>query len=302
MVRGEYMEDAIIVYNPMSGDGQAPKYVDLLKEKLETNEIHTEEYKSKNQEDMVSAAHMACQKAFTYLFVLGGDGSVNDILNGMLGESYKPILGIIPLGTGNIISGNLGFKGSPDSIIDSLNLEERDFIDIGLAGNKAFGYMFSIGEIPKMIQETDRDEKKWLGQLAYAKEILSSGLEFSTYHLLVESNSGRIEGDFSHLIVSNSTHFKDLQFAQGANKPNDGLFNVYLFKAMTNGEMLSLAVDAARGQIQENENVIFFATEALSILTKSEEVPTDMDGDKGPSLPLECKVLPKFVEVLVVKE
>lgn len=294
------MKKALILYNPLAGDRQGERIAQVLGRVLEERGLAVEDYQSKSGPDLAKGAGLACQRGMDYLFVLGGDGSVQDALNGLKAYEKKPVLGIIPMGTGNLLATTLGIKGKPDQIIGELDLERKKFIDVGQAGDRVFGYIFSLGQVSKKIHETDKEDKKTFGVLAYGREILGSGPDFPAYDLRLDIDGQVIEGSFTHLLISNTTRLGDHQYADGANKPDDGLFNVFAFKKMSGGQMVNLAIQALRGEMEESDRVALYTGRRVKVSSDQEEVPTDLDGDKGPSLPLKLEVLEDFVEVLYI--
>lgn len=97
----------LFLYNPQSGKGKINKYVKFaekeLKEKFEAVDVAC----SEGPKDMEKKAKEACGK-YDYLVFSGGDGSFNEVINGICREDKKPVLGYIPTGTVNDISRSCG--------------------------------------------------------------------------------------------------------------------------------------------------------------------------------------------------
>lgn len=287
-----------ILWNPKAGEGKAAEYVQILKERLEKSGSQVEVLETKSQEDLIQKAHESCDNETTHLFLFGGDGTLNDAFQGLARGKKRPILGIVPMGTGNLIAGGLGISTNPEEWIESMDFEQWRWIDIGKANEEYFGYSFSLGDIPRLIQDTDRGLKKTMGQWAYVKEILANGMDFAMHSLRIENKGKSWEKNYSHVVVSMTTQVKELHFAQGANEANDGLFNVYLFEEMGSMDLLQMVRKGYEGGLEEHEKVKFFMTNSLKISSEEIEIPTDIDGDPGPSLPVEISIVPSFVQIL----
>ncbi|WP_369676326.1 diacylglycerol/lipid kinase family protein, partial [Enterococcus faecium] len=99
------------------------------------------------------------------VFVMGGDGTVNEGISGLAEEEYRPKFGFFPLGTVNDLARALKMPLDPEEAIQSLDLTKTKALDIGKVNNKNyFMNVIAIGTIPQAVNETSVEEKTKLGK------------------------------------------------------------------------------------------------------------------------------------------
>ncbi|HET0119371.1 TPA: acylglycerol kinase family protein [Streptococcus pneumoniae] len=129
------MKKAMVIINPTSGGEKALDY----KEKLENKAKEYFEYvETKITEKALDATHFAeeaSREQYDAVVVFGGDGTVNEVISGIDERDYIPKLGIIPGGTGNLITKLLEINQDIDGAIDELDFDLTNKIDIGKAND-----------------------------------------------------------------------------------------------------------------------------------------------------------------------
>ena len=125
------MAKVLLVVNPSSGGEKAPEFQEMAKEKLGQ---HFEEVVVKHTEkagDASAFAKEAARNQFEAVFVMGGDGTVNEGVSGLAEEDYRPKFGFFPLGTVNDMARALDIPLDPAEAIQSLDLTRTKPMDIG---------------------------------------------------------------------------------------------------------------------------------------------------------------------------
>ena len=98
---------------------------------------------------------------------MGGDGTVNEVINGLAPHDRRPIYGILPLGTVNDLSQALKIPQNVEKAIEMLGSAKVISIDSGKINNQYFGNVVAVGRVPEAIHEVSVEEKSKLGSLAY---------------------------------------------------------------------------------------------------------------------------------------
>ena len=131
----------MVIINPTSGGEQALNY----KEKIENKaKEYFEVVETRITEKALDATHFAEEAAkekYEAVIVFGGDGTVNEVVSGIAEKEYIPKLGIIPGGTGNLITKLVQIDQDIDKAIESLDFNLTNKIDIGKANDHYFGYI-----------------------------------------------------------------------------------------------------------------------------------------------------------------
>jgi YegS/Rv2252/BmrU family lipid kinase len=291
---------ALIIINPSSGKEKAKDYEEKLVEVLKSryDEINIKYTKKKN--DAKNFAYEAANEDYDLVISLGGDGTVNETVNGIAPNKKRPALGIIPMGTVNDLARALDIPLDPDEAIDMLKDSKEKEIDIGMVNERYFTNVVSVGNIAKAVHEVESEEKSKLGPLAYfiagTKEVINS--EDFLVKLKYENKLSELKISLLAIGLSGAlAGFGD--FLKEA-KPDDGKLHVLAIKSLDIGKALKILPSAVTGKITESENVIYFTTDNINVrLVEHEEKESDIDGEKGPILPLDIKVLPKHLKVMI---
>ena len=161
------MSRCLVIINPVSGGGAARRYALDLQWKLSTLFDTIEVKFTTGADDATRFAKAACEDGFDAVFCMGGDGTVNETVNGIAQGGFKATFGFIPVGTVNDMSRALGIPQRPLEAIRRLDINQVRCIDIGRCNDKYFCNNIAAGVIPKVIEEVTPKEKRILGPLAY---------------------------------------------------------------------------------------------------------------------------------------
>ncbi|BDS90462.1 TPA: diacylglycerol kinase family protein [Streptococcus pneumoniae] len=287
------MKKAMVIINPTSGGEKALDY----KEKLENKAKEYFEYvETKITEKALDATHFAeeaSREQYDAVVVFGGDGTVNEVISGIDERDYIPKLGIIPGGTGNLITKLLAINQDIDGAIDELDFDLTNKIDIGKANDNYFGYIFSIGSLPEAIHNVEIEDKTKFGILTYAVNTMKSVMTDQVFNIKVETENGNYVGEASHVLVLLTNYFADKKIFE---ENKDGYANILILKDASIFSKLSVIPDLLKGDVVGNDNIEYIKARNIKISSDS-ELESDVDGDKSDNLPVEIKVLAQRVEV-----
>jgi len=260
------MKKAMLIINPTSGGEKALDYKDKLENKAKEYFEHVETKITEKALDATHFAEEASHEQYDAVVVFGGDGTVNEVISGIAERDYIPKLGIIPGGTGNLITKLLEINQDIDGAIDELDFNLTNKIDIGKANDNYFGYIFSIGSLPEAIHNVEIKDKTKFGILAYAVNTMKSVMTDQVFNMKIfEENK-------------------------------DGYANILILKDASIFSKLSVIPDLLKGDVVANDNIEYIKARNIKISSDS-ELESDVDGDKSDNLPVEIKVLAQRVEV-----
>lgn len=170
------------------------------------------------------------------IVVSGGDGTLNEVLTGLLKSGKKLPVGYIPAGSTNDFASTFGFSTDPKvaarGIIDGSEFD----IDVGLFDNERyFSYIASFGVFTAASYNTPQSFKNTFGHLAYVLEGIKDMTKITPYNVKLETDSGVIEGRYIFGSVTNTTSVGGIvKFNSDIVKMNDGLFEIILVKNPAN--------------------------------------------------------------------
>ena len=183
------MKTAVIIFNPKAGDEQGSTIGSLLEERLNDAFDRVVLMETTGSGDAAEFAYEACQTSTHSIFVIGGDGTVNEVIEGMTRSGLsgpKPILGVLPGGTFNAVARNLSIPLNPRRAIKLMDLNRVTKIDIGRCNKKAFGFIFSIGDVPESVHSVTNEDKTKFAMLAYFVNIAKHASKNSIYNLQLD--------------------------------------------------------------------------------------------------------------------
>ena len=287
------MKKAMVIINPTSGGEQALNY----KEKIENKaKEYFEVVETRITEKALDATHFAEEAAkekYEAVIVFGGDGTVNEVISGIAEKEYIPKLGIIPGGTGNLITKLVQIDQDIDKAIEGLDFNLTNKIDIGKANDHYFGYIFSVGSLPEAIHNVEIEDKTKFGMFAYAINTVKSVIKDEVFNIKVETENGNYEGEASQVLVLLSNYFSDKKIFD-ENKV--GYANILILKDASIFSKLSLIPDLLKGDVVENDSIEYIKAKTIKI-SSDIEIESDIDGDQSDDLPVEIKVLGNHIEI-----
>ena len=115
------MKKCMIIENPNSGDGNNDEFIEILKKKLEDEFDQVIDKKTEKENDGENFARKACDDKFDSIFVVGGDGTFNEVINGVSKMEYRPKIGLLPGGTNNTYMQLIGGSNDLKEAIDNLS-------------------------------------------------------------------------------------------------------------------------------------------------------------------------------------
>lgn len=288
----------MIVVNPSSGDEGALSYVSQL------YDVICEEFQQINimatggAGDAEKFAKQAAQEKYDSLFILGGDGTVNEGINGIVEEEHRPDFGIIPLGTTNNYARMLGLDMDPLKAIQQYNDYEITPSDIGRINDLYFISTVSAGSVPESVQDVPSEMKTKYGTFAYLAEGFKALESEDTYRFEIDFDGEKVTDEFSTIVIAvgNSVYGFANFFADG--QIDDGKLYFMGLRESDLGDKLSLIPEIVKDNQVTSDFLYTRVFEKASINMESKENhQTTVDGNEGPEFPVEIIVLPRHINM-----
>ena len=287
------MKKAMLIINPTSGGEKALDYKEKLENKAKEYFEYVETKITEKAKDATAFAEEASKENYETVIVFGGDGTVNEVISGIAEKDYIPKLGIIPGGTGNLITKLLEISQDIDEAIDQLDFNKTNAIDIGKANKSYFGYIFSVGSLPEAIHNVEIEDKTKYGVLAYAINTIKSVIKDEVFNIKIETENGNYEGEASQVLVLLSNYYADKKIFE---ENKDGYANILILKNASIISKLSLIPDLLKGDIVENDNIEYIKAKDITISSDT-KLESDIDGDQSDDLPVKITVLGNHIEI-----
>lgn len=294
------MKRCMLIINPTAGRERAKYHKENLRRQLESMFDDVELRETEQAGDATLWAKEAALIGFDAVFSMGGDGTLNKTING-LAQANKPIdFGFIPLGTINDLARALNIPLHPEVAIDILPRCKTVKVDIAKANDRYFINTIATGIMPEAVGHVSIEQKTRLGPLAYFLTGIKAmqAHETSLFKITTPEGSSVYRSPLIVAMLTNSVgSFRNL--APQA-RVDDGKIWLGIFKDFNYLDLIKVIPEFLSGQPLTSELMTLKALEEVRIeLLSDHPLSTNMDGDSGPSFPLDIKVLPSFLSVYV---
>ena len=281
------MKKALFIYNPNAGKGLLkPKLSDIIdiivKAGYEVVVYPTQKYKDAYYKVKTFT------EEYDRVICSGGDGTLDEVVTGMMKREKKIPVGYIPTGTTNDFASSLHI---PKNLLQAASTaaEGREFpCDIGRFNGDVFVYIAAFGLFTDVSYETKQEMKNVLGHLAYVLEGAKRLLDIKAYHMKVTTENGVIEDNFIYGMITNSRSVGGFKNLTKDVDMNDGLFEVTLIVQPKNPlEMQEIIRNLLN--MEDNSDLIYSFKARKLTVEAEEEVAWTLDGEYGGS--------PRVVEI-----
>lgn len=271
----------LFIYNPRAG-----------KEKIRSNlldiiDIFTKAgfevtaYPTQAKGDGILAVKERCPGDFDLIACCGGDGTLDEVVTGMIQCDNRIPIGYVPAGSTNDFANSLKIPRNMIRAAQSI-VDGRVFqCDVGAFNDDVFVYIAAFGIFTEVSYETRQDMKNVLGHMAYILEGMRRLSAIKAYRMRVEGDDFFVEGEFLFGMVTNSTSVGGFKRITGKYvELDDGVFEVTLVKKPVNALELNQIMTALVSGNINTDSMYCFKTSSLKV-TSEEPVAWTLDGEFG---------------------
>lgn len=297
------MSRCILIVNPTAGKEKAKYYKTDLVSQLRTMFEVVELRETTKAGDATAWAKEASEKGYDAVFSMGGDGTLNETVNGLARAGQAVNFGFIPLGTVNDLARALHIPLQPEEAIAALKDSKLVKVDIAKVNDRYFVNTIAAGAMPKAVGNVSIEQKTRLGPMAYFLTGIKALQSRETSLFKIESELG-VEVRRSPLIVAMLTNsVGSFNNIAPLAKVDDGTIWLAVFKEFNYLDILKIIPEILAGLPINSEYMTLQQVKKVRIsVVDDEKLTTNMDGDKGPDFPLELTVLPSFLTVYVPRK
>jgi len=211
----------------------------------------------------------------------GGDGTLNEVVSGLMAVDVRPPLGYIPAGSTNDFASSLaipkGFAKATRAIVEGAPFP----CDIGRFNQDVFAYVAAFGVFTDVAYQTEQVWKNALGHIAYVLEGVKRLFDIKSYALRITADNQVYQGDYMYGMITNSKSVGGFKNLTGKNvKLDDGLFEVTLIKTPKNPLELNEIITSLVSRDDKTELIDSFKTAKLTIAS-CQIIPWTLDGEFG---------------------
>lgn len=274
----------LFIYNPRAGKAQIrSNLLDIIDVFVKAG-YEVTAYPTQAPGDAVKAVRER-RAGYDMVVCSGGDGTLDEVVAGMMQCTEKLPIGYVPAGSTNDFAGSLKIpkrmKAAADVVVNG-----RDFAcDIGSFNGAHFIYVAAFGLFTDVSYETKQDVKNVLGHAAYLLEGVKRLPAIRSYPLKITCDNQVLEGEFLYGMITNSYSVGGVRGITGRNVClDDGLFEVTLVKKPSLARDMNGIVQALADRRFHSEYILNFMAAELVVESKGEEpLAWTLDGEFGGS-------------------
>ena len=277
------MNKLLFIFNPTSGTGQIKTALSTVLDVFTKAGWITTSYPTQCKGDAARTARELGSQ-FDRIICAGGDGTLSEVVSGLVELKNPPPLGYIPFGSTNDCATTLRLPRKPrEAALVAAGTGLPLPMDIGRLNDTTFVYVAAFGAFTKVAYDTPQDLKNTFGHLAYIFAGIASLPTIAPYHMTVEFDGQTLEDDFYFGMVSNSQSIGGLKPPKAERVVlDDGLFEVTLVRKPLKLADLTDGLQALINLSQNDRSGALVQFQARSLTFASDQsIPWTVDGEFG---------------------
>ena len=263
------MEKIYFIVNLVAGKAAISKKLGKIIDEFIKNGYEVTVHTTQSGDDAVEQAVYACENGFDRLVVAGGDGTLSQCLQGVMGSDRRIPIGYIPAGSTNDFAKSLGIPSDQFKAADSIINGEPVLCDVGGFNESYFSYVAAFGAFTNITYETSQKIKNVFGHAAYIADGAKELGHIKAKPMRIEYEDNVIEDEFIYGMVTNTSSvagmikMKDFML-------DDGAFEVTLIRKPKNPAELGKTAFSLFKNDMTDKNIIFFRTDKVTITNLSD--------------------------------
>lgn len=288
------------IYNPKSGREKSQEKIKNIVRYLFEDGHEVSMRFTKTAEDATNFAIEANDDNIDRLVVVGGDGTVNEVVCGLVKCDSKIPLMIIPAGTTNDFASYMNLVKNDWDTYKTIVSGEIRCVDCGKVEDSYFMNVGAVGIFTDVAHNTPVGLKSTFGRAAYVMKALTEISPEKLKPIDIELESEEVSGRYKSLmvLVTNSKSVGGFQKMAPLASVSDGLLDVLVVLDMPISEIVTAFIKIKQGEHIKHPNVMYFKTRKIK-LSSDEEVELDVDGEYFGGLPATFEIVKSAINLLV---
>ena len=286
-----------IIANPIAGGGRGRILADALHANLQSRVDFVELILTKQAGDNEKEAQ---RPGADCVVAVGGDGSVNEVVNGIRGTTAA--LGILPAGTANVVAAELKIPSDPMVVANLIADTQHRIMDAGIHNNRRFLLGAGAGLDAAIVKHVSERRGKRSGLTKWVFPSIKTSLSYTFPRMRVEIDGQTVSEEGQYVIIGICRYSAGVFPATPLAKIEDGLFDVCVFTKLNPLKLATIAVTAPFGRHIRRRDVVHLTGQHVRLTPAEDgEVPLQIDGDPAGLLPAEFTIEHQAVRVIAPK-
>ena len=286
---------ALAIVNPAAGKGAGERLVSRIASDLGAAGLRVDVVRTPASGEAARLASAAVEDGYEQVIAVGGDGTANEVANGLVGTDVA--LGLYPIGSGNDFARVLGYPRQRKKLASFLAAARPRRIDVGEVNGRVFLNAAGVG-IDGHVAERIIASARVVGPtLGYFVGALVSIATYRPQEMRVSIDGHVRRGKHLVVIAANGTHFGSGMHVAPSAKLDDGLLDIVVGGDLGRWASLVALAKLYRGTHVDGRTILHFRAPALEV-ELDEPLPMELDGEASRASALHVRVRPSALTVL----
>ena len=289
------MKRLVLIYNPVSGHAVLRKKLDFMIAAFQKRGVMLVPYRTKvNNADLPDFLREVDPDG---VLSAGGDGTLHEVVNVLLKNKLDLPIGVIPSGTSNDFATYLKVKEDMEAYFDKIVSGSVRWFDAGKVGVEYFINVASAGMFTSIAHEVDPRLKNAMGKMAYYVRGFAQMPLAKSVEITVKADDREYKEDAFLFVVANSDIVGSMRHIADEAMVDDGKLDLLLVKKCNLKDLVSITRDLFAGKPVAKRKEILYVQAKKFEISAAVPLESDLDGEKGPMLPLTIETIPKAVKL-----
>ncbi|MEW6378967.1 MAG: diacylglycerol kinase family protein [bacterium] len=288
-----------IIMNPISGAGRGLEKGASLARLLRQQGIEVEVYITRHSQD----AEQEARKAQIPLIVVGGDGTINEVINGLAGREIP--LAVFPMGTANVLAREFHLPRKPAGFLSLIRSGKTRLLDSGQIcqqPNRRFLMVASLGldaEVTRIMRQIRTGSIHVSSYLAPLWNALKH-YHYSPFTLMIDDRV--ITAPVTTAVIGNVRNYGGFFSITHQAMPDDGLLDICTFPGGTRRDYFRYLLGAVLHRPSIFSDAAYYRGKKIEVIQAASPIPVELDGDFFGYTPFTCTLIPHSVPLLLPDE
>lgn len=286
--------ELLLIFNPSSGRQLVNHSLsDIILSLQEKWEVTVKPTSYAGQAEAIAAS---IGENYEVVVAAGGDGTIHEVVNGLMKIENRPILGILPGGTANDIARSLQIPLNLLQSCEFLKNEGVQHIEVGQCGDRHFINFLGFGLISLVSNQVKSETKALFGHFTYYLKSLQFLHNKESFRVKIETDKETVDSEAVMGYIANGRSLGGIELFP-YNGLGDGQFEVFLVHDVKLSELVNVASSYLQHAPFIDEAITHFKATSLTIECEPAQL-IDMDGEKSATTPVQIKLIPKALRVI----
>jgi len=306
-IRSARPVDAVFLVNPASGNGVTGRRWPELARRAAALGLAGETHFSERPGHLIELAAQSAENGASLVVAVGGDGTLSEVVNGLMRAGRKPELATIPLGTGMDFVRTYSIPTRFEDAVRVALAGRTRRIDVGRvayrtwAGESAERYVANVGSVgmsAAVAQRANGMSKALGGRTTFFYALVRVFLEWQNTVVDVELDGEKRSGRMHDVVVANGRYHGGAMKLAPEAEPDDGLFDVLLIGDVNKLDFVTTAPKLYRGTHLAHPKVDLVRARTVAV-DAPERLPIELDGEQVGTTPARFEIVPGALRVRV---